>query len=157
MYLHFVSYLGFWKTKFTMEQPYMLPSLYWQYYLLMLWRLLESGHQQAWYWLPSRNMPSPASEELTHWGRVTHTCVSNLTTIASDNGLSPCRCQAIIWTNAGILLIGPLWTDFNEILIEIPPFSFKKMCLKVSSAKWRPFCFSLNELIKIYSQSATCG
>ena len=28
--------------------------------------------------------------------------------IGSDNGLSPVRRQAIIWTNAGILLIGPL-------------------------------------------------
>ena len=84
---------------------------------------------------------------LTHWGRVTHICVGNLTSIGSDNGLSPGRRQAIIWTNAGILLIGPLWTNFSEILIEIPTFSFKKMRLKVSSAKWRPFCFGLNVLI----------
>ena len=45
---------------------------------------------------------------LTHWGRVRHICVSKLTIIGSDNGLSPDRRQAIIWTNAGILLIGPL-------------------------------------------------
>ena len=45
---------------------------------------------------------------LTHWGRVTHICIDNLTIIGSDNGLSPGRRQAIIWTNAGILLIGPL-------------------------------------------------
>ena len=44
---------------------------------------------------------------LTHWGRVTHICVSNLTIIGSDNGLSPDWRQAIIWANAGILLIGP--------------------------------------------------
>ena len=44
---------------------------------------------------------------LTHWGRVTHICVGNLPTIGSDNGLSPDRRQAIIWTNAGILFIGP--------------------------------------------------
>ena len=36
-------------------------------------------------------------------------------TIGSDNGLSPGRRQAIIWTNAGILLIEPLWTNFSEI------------------------------------------
>ena len=34
----------------------------------------------------------------------------NLTIIGSDNGLSPGRRQAITWTNAGILLIGPLGT-----------------------------------------------
>ena len=45
---------------------------------------------------------------LTHWGRATHICVGKLTIIGSDNGLSPGRSQAIIWTNAGILLIGPL-------------------------------------------------
>ena len=84
---------------------------------------------------------------LTHWGRVTHICVGNLTTIGSDNGLSPGRRQAIILTNDGILLIGPLWTNFSEILIEIPTFSFMKMDLKVSSAKWRPFCLGLNVLI----------
>ena len=76
---------------------------------------------------------------LTHWGRVTHIYVSKLTIIGSDNGLSPDRRQAIIWTNAGLLLIGPLGTNFSEILIEILTFSFKKMRLKVSSAKRRPF------------------
>ena len=44
---------------------------------------------------------------LTHWGQVTHICVSKLTIISSDNGLSPGRRQAIIWNNAGILLIEP--------------------------------------------------
>ena len=51
---------------------------------------------------------------ITHWGRVTHICVSQLTIIGSDNGLSPGRRQAIIWTNAGILLIGPLGTNLSE-------------------------------------------
>ena len=61
-----------------------------------------------------------------------HICVSNLTIIGSDNGLSPGQRQAIILTNAGILLIGPLGTNFNEILIKIHTFSFKKMKLKCS-------------------------
>ena len=85
------------------------------------------------------------SECLTHWGRVTHTCVSTLTIIGSDNGLSPGRRQAIIETNAGILLIGPLGTNFSEILIGIQTFSFK-MHLKMPSAKWRLFGLGLNEL-----------
>ena len=77
---------------------------------------------------------------------MTHICVSNLTIIGSDNGLSPGRRQAIVWTNAGILLIGPLATNFNEILIEIHTFSFKKMHSKISSGKWRLFCLGLNVL-----------
>ena len=75
-----------------------------------------------------------------------HICVGNLTIIGWDNGLSPARRQAIIWTNAGILLIGPLGTNFSEILIGIQTFSFTKMHLKMSSAKWRPFCLGLNVL-----------
>ena len=86
---------------------------------------------------------------LTHWGRVTHICVSNLTIIGSDNGLSPGRRQAIIWTNAGVLLIGPRGTNFSGILIGIQTFSFKKMHLKMSSGKRRPFCLVLNVLIII--------
>ena len=92
---------------------------------------------------------------LTHWGRVTHICVGNLTIIASDNGLSPGRRQAIIWNNAGILLIGPLGTNFSEILIEIKTFSFKKMDLKMSSGKWRPSCLGLNVLIASCVTSVT--
>ena len=83
---------------------------------------------------------------LTHWDRVTHICVGKLTIIGSNNGLSPDRRQAIIWTNDGISLIGPLGTNFSEILIKIHTFSFKKMHLKMSSGKRRPFCFGLNVL-----------
>ena len=83
---------------------------------------------------------------LTHWSRVTHICVSNITIIDSDNGLSPGQRQAIILTNAGILLIWSYETNLNEILIEIHIFSFKKMHLKMSSGKWRPFCVGLNVL-----------
>ena len=84
---------------------------------------------------------------LTHWGRVTHICVSKLAIIGADNGLLPGRRQAIIWTNAGILLIEPLGTNFSEISIGILTFSFKKMHVKISSVKWRPFCLGLNVLI----------
>ena len=66
---------------------------------------------------------------------MTHICVSNLTIIGSDNGLSPGRRQAIIRTNDGILLIRSLGTNFSEFLVEILIFSLKKMRLKVSSAK----------------------
>ena len=95
----------------------------------------------------NRNEQIQWRRNLTHWGRVTHICVGKLTTIGPHTGLSPDRRQAIIWTSAGILLIGPLGTNFSEILIEIRTFSFKKMRLKVSSAKRRRFCFGLNELM----------
>ena len=74
------------------------------------------------------------------------TCISKLTIISSDNGLSPGRRQAIISTTDGIFLIGPLGTNFSEIVFEIHTFSFKKMHLKLSSGRWRPFCLGLNGL-----------
>ena len=86
---------------------------------------------------------------LTHWGRMTHICVIKVTIIGSDNALSPDRRQVIIWTNAGKWLIGPLGTKFSEILIEIHTFSFKKIHLKMTSGKWRPFCLGLNVLIGV--------
>ena len=67
---------------------------------------------------------------LTHWGRVTQIFVSKLTIIDSDNGLSPGRRQAIIWTNVEILLIEPLETNVSEISIKIYTFSFKKSIWK---------------------------
>ena len=72
----------------------------------------------------------------------------NQVSIDSDNGLLPGPHQAIIWTNADMLLIRPQGTYFNEILFEIQKFSFKKMCLNMSSAKWWPFCAGGDELVK---------
>ena len=113
--------------------------------------------KQLWgWWFETQSRPlwrhrnGCMDKRLTHWGRVTHICVGNITIIGSDNGLSPGRRQDIIWTNAKLLFFGPLGTNFSEILIEILTFSFKKMRLKVSSAKWRPFCLGLNVLNHLY-------
>ena len=76
--------------------------------------------------------------------------VSDLITIGSDNGLAPGRPKAIISTNAGILLIGPLRMSPSEILIEIHIFSSSKMHLKMLSADARLFRLGPNLL----SQSA---
>ena len=83
---------------------------------------------------------------LTHWGWETHICVTKLTIIGSNNGLSPGRRQAIIWTSDGILLIWPSGTNFSEMLSRIHIFWFKKMHLKMSSGYRRPFCLGLNVL-----------
>ena len=85
---------------------------------------------------------------------MTHICVSKLTIIGSDNGLSPGRRQAIIWTNAGLLLIRTLGTYSSEILGKIHSFSFKKMHLKMSSAKGRLFSLGLNELTYTFQISS---
>ena len=77
-----------------------------------------------------------------------HICLSNLTIIETDIGLSPGRHQAIILTNAGKLFIRPLGTNFNEILIEIHTFLFKKIHLKcrleMATILSRPQCVNKN-------------
>ena len=82
---------------------------------------------------------------LTHWGWVTHICVGNLTIIGSGNGLSPDRRQAITWSNVVILLIGPLGTNFSEMLIEIHIFfiqesPFENVVWKMAAILSRPQC-----------------
>ena len=113
-------------------------SLFEKRYFLMVWwkRNVTAVH---WQW-------NHSSFALTHWGWVTHICIRNITIIGSDNGLSPGRHQAIIWTNAGILLIRHMETNCSEISIEIYISLFKKMHLKMSSGKWQPFYLSLNVL-----------
>ena len=58
---------------------------------------------------------------LTHWGRVTHIFVSKLSINGSDN---------VLWPGWHV---GTYW---SENVIEIHTFSFAKMHLKMSSAKW---------------------
>ena len=135
----------------------------------MTWWRKETGHRQSWYWPPvcseysgidikrvnhicmlsfiaGRQTTFRKFSASTHWGRVTHICVSKLTIIGSDNGLSPDRRQAIIWTYAGILLIGPLETNFSEILIGILTFSSKNavesVVCEMAAVLCRPQCIN---------------
>ena len=64
----------------------------------------------------------------------------NLFSIVSDNGLSPIRCQAITWNIAGLVSIGPLGTNFNEMWIEIQNFHSWKCLWKCHLPNWRPLC-----------------
>ena len=50
--------------------------------------------------------------------------------------------KLVIWTNAEILLIGPLETNYSKIIIKISIFSLKKMHLKLSSGKMVAFLSS---------------
>ena len=78
----------------------------------------------------------------THWGRVTHICVSKPNIFGSDNGLSPVRCQTIIWTNADLLLVVPLETNFSEISIKLLNFhsrnAFENVVCEAVSTLSRP-------------------
>ena len=82
---------------------------------------------------------------LTHWGRVTHICVGTLTIIGSDNGLSPERRLAIIWTNARILFIGPWgnklqWNFNRNSNIFIEENTFENVVCEMLFISSRPQC-----------------
>ena len=91
------------------------------------------------------------ANELTHWGRVMHTCVSQLITIVSDNGLLPDQRQAFIWNNDGILLLGPVGRNFSEILIEnlyifIQENAFENVVWKMAAILSRSQCVNRTDL-----------
>ena len=96
--------------------------------LQMVWCLLAPDQQKTQCWLSHtqrntcvenftwwKKKINSIHADTTHWGRVIHICIGKLTITGLDNGLSPGWRQAIIWTNAGILVIGPLGTNFSEI------------------------------------------
>ena len=89
----------------------------------------------------SRNLEAFAV--LTHWGRMYIHQYNRPPLVQKMAGWL--RFHAIIWIKAGILSIGPLWTNFSEILFTIQTFSLKNMHLKMSSVKWQLFC-----LVSIY-------
>ena len=84
------------------------------------------------------------SNLLTHWGRVTHLCVSDLTIIGSDHGLSPSRSQSIIRTNANIVnraLGSKLQWHFNRNSnIFIHENAFESVVCEKASILSRPQC-----------------
>ena len=75
---------------------------------------------------------------ITHWCWVMHICIGKLTIIASDG-----QHQAIIWTNADMLLTGLLETNFNETLIKnlyilIKENAFQNVIWKMAAILPRP-------------------
>ena len=58
----------------------------------------------------------------------------NWVSISSGNGLAPNRRQAIALTNADLLSIALMGTNFSKIRMGILSFSFRKMHLKLSFA-----------------------
>ena len=104
-------------------------GLGWPVIYQVLWKIHFNGNQ---------DFDGPSLTKITGFyyprlpklGRATHMCVSKLTITGSNNRLSPGRYQAIIWTNARILLIGPLGTNFGEIQSKFIHFHSRKCILK---------------------------
>ena len=82
---------------------------------------------------------------LTHWGRVTHICVSELTIIGSDNGLSPGRSQAIICICCGDIVNWSLrnklqWNFNRNSNIFIQENALEHVVCEMASILSRPQC-----------------
>ena len=81
---------------------------------------------------------------LTHCDRMTHICVGKLTIIGSENGLSPRRRQANIWTNAGSFLIESLEQTSMKYQSEFKYFHWRKcaenVVCEMTSILSRPRC-----------------
>ena len=98
--------------------------------------MLKYRHQHGDVYSAANSAGTPYPDKVCIYCMYTlhHICVSKLYIIGSDNGLSPGRRQVIIWTNAGILLIGHLGTNFNETSMKFHAFSLKKIHLKMEMA-----------------------
>ena len=105
--------------------PYMRQAITWSNGGLTHWGIYVSHHE--------------ASFVLTQWGRVTHIWDRKIITIVSDNGLSPGWGQAVIWTSAGILLIGSkLQLNFDwNLYIFIHENAFENVVCKMASISSR--------------------
>ena len=78
----------------------------------------------------------------TNWGRAIQIFVSKLTSIAADNDWSPGQHQAIIWTNARILLIESLGTSMK--------FKSKSISFHSRISTWK--C-RLENIVQLFSAS----
>ena len=56
---------------------------------LKLWGVFHEDFGENWLCFNGRHCTLFVGFWVTHWGRVTHICVGNLTITGSDNGLSP--------------------------------------------------------------------
>ena len=93
---------------------------------------------------------------------LTHICVARPQWIGHNqnqycpifNGLSPVRRQAITWTTVDFFC---QFDHYNGIWIDIQNFSFMKMHLKMSSAKWRSFCLGGLTCLTLYMHVRIAG
>ena len=81
----------------------------------------------------------PTSRCLTHWVRVTHLCVSELTIIGSANGLSPSHYMYQCWNNVNSNLRNKLqWNLKRNSCIFVQENAFEYVVCEIASILSRP-------------------
>ena len=97
-------------------------------------------------WLMPRHLALPSHQQpwyLTHWGRVTHICVANLTIIGSDNGSwsAPSHYLNQCWNIVNWTLRSKLQCNFNWISnIFIQENALENVVCEMASILSRPQC-----------------
>ena len=74
-----------------------------------------------------------------------------LATFGLDHGFAPDRAHAVVRSNAGLLLIGPLEINSGEIIIKIRQFHTSNVIEK-ASVKWQSFYLGLRVLNGVTSK-----
>ena len=110
-----------------------IPILYRERMHRLIWeRVSHSSHTLEWVYLVCHAGSKVDTSSLTPAPKCHIYGSVNWVSIGSDNGLSPIRHQAIVYTNLGLLSNGTLGTNFSKILIKIQNCSFMKTHLKIS-------------------------
>ena len=111
---------------------------------LHIWNFIQiSQEPMSFNVKPCKHMCSDYQLFFTHWGRVTHICVSKLTIMGPDNGLSPGRHHHLnqCWNNVNSTLGNKLQWNLNRNSNNfIHENAFESVVWK-----WRPFCLGPNE------------
>ena len=92
---------------------------------------------------------------LINWGRVTHICVSKINHHWSREWFVAWSAPSHYLNQCWIIVHWNLKNKLQWNLNKICTFTFKKMHLKMSSVKWRPFCLGLNMLRTIIQRQQT--
>ena len=94
---------------------------------------------------------------LTHLPLMPHMCVGDGSELIQIMACRLVGAQPLSEPMLEYLLIGPLGTTFSEIRIKIQNFSFIKMPLKISSAKWWSFRSGGDELRNLVIGRPACA
>ena len=141
------------KSKITHQTGHRLPTIVASLFISSSFndtyiRVIELDH--PWFYMMAfRLFGTKSLHSISYWDleTETHICVNKLSRHWFRYWLVHVRCLAIIWTDVGLLSMGPWRSYFNKILIKIQQFTLKRMHVRMSSAKYWPSYLGLNMLI----------
>ena len=143
--------IGLWEREWEFPLDFVLSA--WGKIMIPMYKLGYDYRAYMDYMDPNVCCPKKANKLNSSRLSDAYICVIKLSITGSDNGMSPDWHQAIIWTIDGILLIGPVGTNFNEIIIRIHAFSFRKVHFKMLTGIWGPFCLLITHWLLLVTSA----